>query len=204
MGVFTGDPMQDFNDAIGQMASRMPTMDFVGQQTYLDQQLPRYKELNVPCRLAPMEPVAGQANTWRPIERFAPGQYGVNTVELLPTGEEVTVSLKKDPSRKMDPGAWRMTLVAMSDPTTARRSKMTRGGVITMKLKPGERLFASITGAPNTHKPREFQDTEGNAQSFPYLMQVAGATPKIVPAPPKPKPRPKKKPAKKKKPAPKK
>ena len=201
MGVFGEDPIQGFNDAIGQMAARMPTMDFVNQQVYLDQQLPRYKELNVPCQLAPMEAVEGRPNTWRPVEWFVPGQYGVNTVELLPDGEEVTVSLKKDPWRAMSPGAWRMTLVATSDATTARRSKMTRGQSITMKLKPGERLFASIVGAPNTHVPREFQDSDGNAQFFPYLIEVTGAKPKIVPAPPKPKP---KKTPKKKKPAPKK
>jgi hypothetical protein len=171
-GVFPGDPMEGFGDELGIMAARMVTMDYVYQQTYLDARAEAFKKPLPAIPVIPMEEVPNRREAIRPPEEYIPGQYGVNIIQIEKPSSEVTVSLEKDTLRECADGSWRLTLVAVGKDLKPRYSAMTRGPAVSIKVNHGDQVFAAVAAVPAVHKPREFNDTEGLAQAFPYVLVV--------------------------------
>jgi hypothetical protein len=170
--VFAKDPLSGFGDEIGNMAARIVTMDYIYKQTYLDARAAAYKKPLPAVPLVKMEKVPDRKGALRPPETHIPGQYGINIAEIENPSGRVTVSLAKDKSRKCDPGSWRLTLVAVDKDLKARYSKMTQGATVSIRPNKGERVFVAVAAVPAKHKPREFKDTKGLGQSFPYVLTV--------------------------------
>jgi hypothetical protein len=164
--------MAGFGDEIANMAARIVTMDYLFQQTYLDARAEAYSTPAPAVPVVQMEKVEGMKGVLRPPQSHVPGQYGINIAELEAAAGTVTVSLEKDESRKCDPGNWRLTLVAVDKDLTARYSKMTRGKAVSIKAKKGDRIFVAVAAVPKEHKPRDFNDTEGQVQAFPYILKL--------------------------------
>ena len=179
-GIFPNDPMVGFGDELGNMAARIVTMDYVYQQTYLDARSAAYKKPSPAVPVVKMEAVPDNKGVLRPPEKYIPGQYGINIMEIETPAGTVTVLLEKDTSRECAEGSWRLTLVAVDKDLRPRYSNMTtQDKAVSINVNKGDRIFAAVTAVPAKHIPREFNDTTGLAQSFPYILTVSQGIPKL-------------------------
>jgi acyl-[acyl carrier protein]--UDP-N-acetylglucosamine O-acyltransferase len=185
--------VEEFGDAIGEMAARRVTMDFSPRWAYT-KSLRFMEKSDEAARLrTTLEKVPDRAGWWRPLWSAAPRQYGINLVELVPDGKSADVEVELspvlhdrnhevpllgyEPPGYQHPTGFRATLVAVNDKGEPRYSRMTTGRKLTLPLRGEKRVVLAIAATPSFYWPDDFRPGYGKKPRFPYELSVRGATP---------------------------
>ncbi len=175
-GVWKGDGCAGFGDIVGEMAARRATMDFSPHWAYT-RSLRLMEKSDEAARLrTTLEKVPDRAGWWRPLWSAAPRQFGINLVELVPDGKSAGVEVEFA-GVKSEHAAWRTTLVAVDEKGSARYSRMTDGGKLSLALRGEKRVVLAIAAAPSRYVPDEFRPGYGKKPRLPYELSVRGAMP---------------------------
>ncbi|NQT53713.1 hypothetical protein HQ576_16770, partial [bacterium] len=179
LGIYEGDGVKGFGDTIGEMAARLVTMDFVYQQNYLDNiHVHRGAHWFMPFRTV-LEPVPDRPGWYRPPYAFAPAQYGVNIIDLVPDDGSpfLAIDLKGivDEAQHSD---WRATIVLIDEQGRARYSRMWNAGKCTIVRRPNERRAAlAIAATPSQYTPLRFRMGYHVKRRYPYEVAFGGCVP---------------------------
>ena len=175
------DGISGFGDIIGELAARMVAWDFQNQfyQQNEMRKLVRYSRGN-PTHRAILEPVSDRTGWWKPIYSQAPRQYGVNIVDLVPSGKTVTAEFAGIVD-EVEGADWRVTLVAHDALGNCRYSPTVHGGKVSLDVRAGESLALAVAAAPTQYQPQEFRPGYGKKPRYPYEVAFSGARPAEAP-----------------------
>lgn len=179
-GIWSGDGTAGFGDTIGEMAARMPAMDFGPQWAYL-RSLRVLSEIGESARLRTvLQPVPDRTGWWRPLWSHTPRQYGINLIDLVPDGSGAPVEVEFKGLARAHAG-FRTTLVAVEPSGRASYSRMTRGGRLSLTPGSAQRVVLAVAATPERYAPDEFRPGYGRKPRFPYEITVRGASPATAP-----------------------
>jgi len=177
------DGIAGFGDVIGELAARMVAWDFQNQFFYQSEmrKLVRFSR-GIPTHRAILEPVSDRVGWWKPIYSHAPRQYGVNIVDLVPSGKTVTAEFAGIVD-EVEGSDWRVTLVAHDALGNCRYSPTVHGGKVSLDVRAGEKIVLAVAAAPTKYTPQEFRPGYGKKPRYPYEVAFAGARPAVAPPP---------------------
>lgn len=165
-----------FADLIGDYARRNVVYDYADGRA-IRGDLWRNNAQYRPLYTVSLETVNQSAGDYRIASRAAPQQYGYNIVALNPaqSGGQVSVRLQGQGNAGTY-ADWRFSLVAVRPDFSVRYSpQFSSGATANFSLQPGEtHMLLVVTATPTTH----INYAEGAAiASYPYLVNIRGATP---------------------------
>lgn len=167
-GLFDADGL---GDLIGEMAARTVTFDYIYQQTYLDLAEQKLAEPWLTRRGVPLK--AAGDGSYRPLDKYIPGQWGMNHVRLEPTSQDIAVylsALDKDVS-------WRMTLVAYDENGNAAYSAVSADGTVRLTVNDWPYVMLALAAIPAEHEPLPFETDIADVRRYPYALRFDGAQP---------------------------
>ncbi|MDT0269123.1 DUF6055 domain-containing protein [Streptomyces sp. DSM 44915] len=162
-----------FAELIAEYTSRQVAYDFTdGAEIRTD--LWRAGESYRPLHTDPLTSLGG--DRYRIVDGEAPHQYGHNTIELDPDGEQVSVLLRG--ASELSGADWRFRLVAVSPDFSARYSEsFGPGETAEFGLQGGEtHLMLVVAATPSEHRDYPPGQVEVG-DPFPYELTIQGATP---------------------------